>query len=100
MTETLSSSLFAVARSLLAVAPSLFAPARSLFCKQPGHSFKQLALHQRTPTLLLRPERFVRRDGVAQPVVVVRRFRLAGLLHFEQVHRVDLAAVLADVAFA
>src|SRR5262245_5326061 len=49
------------------------------------------ALHRRATALSERPKRLVRRDGGAQLVIAPRAFRFRGLLHLEQIHRVDLA---------
>src|SRR5579862_8032576 len=55
---------------------------------------------ERTVAVLERPEGFFRRDSGTQDVVVARIFGLFGLLDLEQIGRVDLAAVDADIAFA
>src|SRR5690606_41883968 len=47
-------------------------------------------LHQRAVAVLERAEGLVGRDGGAQLVVVVRTLGLRGLLHLEQVRRMDL----------
>src|SRR5215472_13806067 len=58
------------------------------------------ALHQRAAALGQRPEGFVGRDGGAQLVIIPRRLGFRRLLHFEQIHRVDLAAIGADHSLA
>src|SRR5262249_11161793 len=69
-------------------APRAYAPTPDLFLRQ-----RTFALVERTPRLL-------RRNGRELLVVVPGRLALLGLLHLEQVHRVDLAAVDAHVALA
>ena len=55
-----------------------------------------LLLHQGAIPLIDRPERLGGGDGGAQLVVVPRRLGLRRLLHLEEVHVVDLAAVRPD----
>src|SRR5262249_35284835 len=55
---------------------------------------------QRAVAVLERTEGFVRRNRSAQLVEVAGIFRLTGLLHLEQIGRVQLAAVGADRALA
>src|SRR5262245_30381807 len=79
----------------------------------PGHSLtlvatlpasrggiNRLAADQRAAALVHRTERLVRRDGGTQLVEVPRALRLVRLLHLEEIHRMDLAAVGADFALA
>src|SRR5664279_3331523 len=56
--------------------------------------------HQRAVAILQRPERLVGRDRRADLVVVPRALRFRRLLDFDQVRRMDLAAVDADRALA
>src|SRR4051812_44871520 len=58
------------------------------------------ALHQRAAALGQRPEGFIGRDGGAQLVIIPGRLGFRRLLHFEQIHRVDLAAVGAHLSLA
>src|SRR5512139_1389103 len=51
------------------------------------------ALDQRATAFGQRAERFLCRDGGADLVVVPWPLRLGRLLHFEQIHRMDLATV-------
>src|SRR4029453_7387475 len=60
----------------------------------------RLLLHHRTVALIDGTERLARRNRRAQLVQVPWPLRLGRLLHLEEVHRVKLAAVLADAAFA
>src|SRR5579862_814454 len=55
---------------------------------------------QRTITVLQRAERFVRRNRGALSVIVTRIFGLFGLLHFEEIGGMNLAAIGADRALA
>src|SRR5438132_6930792 len=59
-----------------------------------------LLLRQRALALVERPERLLGRDGGAHLVVIPRALGLRGLLHLEEIHRMDLAAVGADGALA
>src|SRR5439155_13914319 len=53
-------------------------------------------LHQRASPIGYRPERLLGGNRRNQLVIIIRIFRLLRLLHLEQIHRVDDAAVLAD----
>src|SRR5262245_63119061 len=65
-----------------------------------GSAPSRSAADQRTAALAERTERFRRRDGRAQLVVVPDVLRLVGPLHLKQEHVVDLATVRADTALA
>src|SRR5947207_13262092 len=58
------------------------------------------ALHQWAAALGQRPKGFIGRDGGAQLVIIPRRLGFRRLLYFEQIHRVDLAAVGSDHSLA
>src|SRR5215831_4970321 len=58
------------------------------------------ALHQRAAAIGQGTEGFVGRDGGAEFVIIPGALRFRRLLYFEQVHRVDLAAVGAHHALA
>src|SRR5262249_16807434 len=70
--------------------------------RHPQHQkqIPDLFLHQRTFALVERTPRLLRRNGRELLVVVPGRLALLGLLHLEQVHRMDLAPVDAHVALA
>src|SRR5450755_2470175 len=59
-----------------------------------------LAAHQRAVAFVERSEGLVRRNGSAGLIEVAGIFRLFRLLHFEQIGRVDDAAVGAHAALA
>src|SRR4029077_13186937 len=59
-----------------------------------------LLLDQRALAFIERAERLFGGDGGACLVVIPGALALLGLLYFEQVHVVDLAAVLPDAALA
>src|SRR5204863_1080450 len=59
-----------------------------------------LLLYERTVALVHRPERLLGGNRRADLVVVPRAPGLRRLLHLEEVHGMDLAAVGADHAFA
>src|SRR5262245_30877288 len=54
---------------------------------------KSLAAHERAAAFRQRAERLIGRDGGAHLEVVPWALRFRRLLHLDQVHRVDLAAV-------
>src|SRR5215510_16490929 len=56
------------------------------------------ALHQRAAPIGQRAEGFVGRDGGAEFVIIPGGLRFRRLFNFEQIHRVDLAAVGAHRA--
>src|SRR6516164_1055426 len=58
------------------------------------------ALHQRAAALGQGAESFVGRDGGAEFIIIPGALRFRGFFDFEQVHRVDLAAVGAHRALA
>src|SRR5499427_2728288 len=59
-----------------------------------------LAVHERAAAFRQRPERLIGRDGGADLEVVPPALRFRRLLHLDQIHRVDLAAVGAHRALA
>src|SRR5689334_21960158 len=73
-----------------------YAEPASTEIRPPGTSSYPASLHQRATALRDRTECLIGRNGRDQPVVIIRVFRLVRLLHLEQVHRVNDAAVLAD----
>src|SRR5207344_3309868 len=56
--------------------------------------------HQRAVALVQRPERLFRWNVRNDLEVVPVTLRLPGRFHLQEIHRVDLAAVLADPSFA
>src|SRR5512133_244987 len=57
-------------------------------------------LHQRAATVGKRTERLVRWNRCADLVIVPRRLRFRRLLHFDEIRRMNLAAVDTYRAFA
>src|SRR5262245_39654110 len=57
-----------------------------------------LLLDERTATLVQGPKRLGRRDGRPQLVEVPRTTRLGGFLHLEEIHGMDLPAILTNAA--
>src|SRR4051812_40292907 len=60
----------------------------------------QLPTHQRTAAVLERTEGLRGRNGRKRLVEVTRILGLFGLLHLEEIRRMDLAAIGADCALA
>src|SRR5689334_25181017 len=58
------------------------------------------SLDERTLAVFQRPERLIRGNRCADLVVVPFVLRFGGLLHFDQIRRVDLAPVDPDAALA
>src|SRR5687768_7895623 len=58
------------------------------------------ALHERAAALIKRTESLLRRDGRPELVIIPRTLRFFRLLHFEQIHRMDVPAVDADLALS
>src|SRR5919112_1301846 len=83
---------YKAARTILTPKTSItFGPSTSVF---------RSALHERAASLVERAERLLGRDGGPQLVIVPRTLGLLRLLHLEQIHRVNVPAVAADLALA
>src|SRR5207245_1773133 len=74
-------------------------PSRIAVKRRPLRSMP-LLLHQWATATVDRTERLGCRIGGAELVQIPRTFRLGRLLHLEQIHRVDLSAILTDGALA
>src|SRR5207249_7257816 len=59
----------------------------------PGPAATRLLLHELTAPLIQRPERLLSGDSCADLVVVPRVLGLGGLLHLDEIRRMNLAAV-------
>src|SRR6516225_6974031 len=82
-------------RRLLATAINKAAPSGVPSSDTPGHG---ASLHQRTAAFFRAEERLVARHHGELLVVVPRLLRFRGLLHLEQIHVVDHAAILLHLA--